>query len=223
MKNLDLGVTTQGKSWTVTRMANRKQARDRVRARIRARLDELGMTARELARAVRPDAVSDSDRDSWISGVLNGSQGLTWKHFDAVADKLGMSPSELVRYDEAELRELAPHEMRLLRHYREWPKDIQERWLAMLDHFAATVPDKDTARLLDRLRSLPRSLRSPVMNWLFRLLEEGIPPEATTGGVELGPGDVSPEPDTTHPTRKVRKSNAFRRADDRRDESPPKP
>jgi transcriptional regulator with XRE-family HTH domain len=81
-----------------------KDVQVRIRARIRTRLDELGMTARELARSVGHD-------DAWISGVLRGAHGIHWKDFDAVAEKLGISPSELVRHDNAELRELTPRVM----------------------------------------------------------------------------------------------------------------
>lgn len=163
----------------------RKDVQTRIRLRIRARLEELGMTGRELARQVRQDAVTDKEFDSWISGILNGTSGLHWKHLDAVADALNLAPSELVRYDDATLRELTPTEMRLLTHYRDWPKPIQDRWIDILDHLAATMPDKETAALLDRIRSTPRSVRRPVLSWLARLLEEGIPPEAVTGGLVL--------------------------------------
>lgn len=186
----------------------RKDAQTRIRLRIRARLEELGMTARELARAVRHDA-SEREVDAWISGILKGRQGVHWKHFDAIADKLGLSPSELVRYDDAELRELTPSEMRLLAHYRNWPDGIRERWLDMLDHFATTVPDRDTATLLDRLRRTPRGLRKPVTGWLLHLLEEGIPPEAVTGGVERGKAEEPIEPSTTRRGLLVRKPSAF--------------
>lgn len=165
----------------------KKNALARVRLRIRARLEELGMTARELAEAC-------GHKDAWISGILSGYQSLGWEDFDAVADKLGLAPSELVRYDDAVVRELTPREMRLLRHYQAWPMDMQDRWLAMLDFFAASVPDKETATLLERVRLLPRSIRRPVLAWLFRLLEEGIPPEALSGGVVLGEGDAPTEP-----------------------------
>jgi transcriptional regulator with XRE-family HTH domain len=170
-----------------------KDVQVRIRARIRTRLDELGMTARELARSVGHD-------DAWISGVLRGAHGIHWKDFDAVAEKLGISPSELVRHDNAELRELTPREMKLLRHYQAWPSDMQDRWLAMLDHFAATVPDRETTTLLDRLRALPRSVRRPVLSWLFQLLEESIPPEALAGGVVLGADEVPTAPSTLRPS-----------------------
>jgi hypothetical protein len=157
------------------------------------------MTARELARAVRRDATDDREADAWISGILAGRQGLHLKYFDAVADKLALSPSELVRYDDAVIRELTPREMRLLTHYQNWSSDMQDRWLAMLDFFAASVPDRETATLLDRLRALPRSVRRPVLSWLFRLLEEGIPPEALTSVVHDDPTAVPAAPAMPRP------------------------
>ena len=179
----------------------KKSALTRIRTRIRARLEELGMTGRELAEAT-------GHKDAWISGILAGYQSLSWDDFDAVAAKLGLSPSELVRHDDAEVRELTPREMRLLRHYQAWPPEMQDRWIAMLDFFAASVPDKETAVLLDRVRVLPRSVRRPVLAWLFRLLEEGIPPEAITGGV-VGEGDaLLAEPASTHPARRGQKKRA---------------
>lgn len=178
----------------------RKDAVTRIRLRIRSRLDELGMTARELARAVRNDATDDREKDAWISGILAGRQGLHVKYLDAVADKLALSPSELVRYDESNLRELTPREMRLLKHYQDWPNEMQDRWLAMLDYFAASIPDKDTATILDRLRSLPPSWRRPVLGWLYRLLEEGIPPEALVPAAPGGRVEGPAEPATPRPS-----------------------
>ena len=169
----------------------RKDAMTRIRLRIRARLDEMGMTARELARAVRTDIADGREADAWISGILKGTQGLHLKYFDAVADKLALSPSELVRYDDALLRELTPREMRLLQHYQQWSGDQQDRWLAMLDYFAAAVPDKETATILDRIRALPPRWRAPVMSWLFRVLEGEILPGALAAA---GRGDLDVTP-----------------------------
>jgi hypothetical protein len=153
----------------------RRDVQARIRKRIRDRLDDLRMTARELARAAGHD-------DAWISGILSGSQGLHWKDYDVVCAKLGISPSELVRYDEAELRELTPSEMVWLRHYQGWPEEIRDRWLAVLNFFASTAQDRDGAVLLTQLRELPPSLRGPTIDWLRRLLKEGIPPAQLLGG-----------------------------------------
>jgi hypothetical protein len=167
------------------------------------------MTARELARAVRNDATDDREKDAWISGILAGRQGLHVKYLDAVSDKLALSPSELVRHDDSTLRELTPREMRLLKHYQDWSNEQQDRWLEMLDYFTAEVPDKDTARILDRLRTLPPSWRRPVLGWLYQLLEGNVPPEALTPSVLGAPIEVPRAPTTLrlHPRKKQLSAN----------------
>jgi len=139
----------------------RKDVKTRVRVRIQERLDELGMTARELGRGVGHD-------DAWISGILKGTQGLPWKDFDAVAEKLRMSPSELVRHEDAIIRELSPSEMRLLRHFQNWPSTIRDAWLDILEYFVGSMPDRDSEELIARVRKMPRSVRRPVLAWMFR-------------------------------------------------------
>jgi transcriptional regulator with XRE-family HTH domain len=174
-------------------MPPRQDVQVRIRQRVRARLDELGMTARELARAVGHD-------DAWISGVLAGAHGLHWKDFDKVAEKLNLSPSELVRHDDAEVRELTPSEMRLLRHYQSWPRAMQQRWLDLLEHFSATTPDTETAAFLERLRSMPKSIRRPVLDWMSRLLEEGTLPTGLVGGAAPDPSAGSSGPTASRPS-----------------------
>ncbi len=167
------------------------------------------MTARELARAVRTDSASARESDAWISGVLRGTQGLSWKYFDATCEKLRLSPAELVREDEDVVRELAPDEMALLRYYHEWPPVVQRRWLELLGHFTKTMPDPDMAALIDRVRAHPPSLRRPVMAWLTRLLEEGIPPEAIAAGTAAERGD---EGETIAAMRRVERLKTLRAA-----------
>lgn len=175
----------------------------RIRKRIRDRLDELGMTGRELARAC-------GNSDGWISGLLEGRQGLHWKDFDRVAEKLGLSPSELVRYDDSELRELTPSQMKLLRHFQEWPESIRHRWLDVLDYFASTAPDSETAGLLVHLRDTPRSLRVATIEWLSRLAREGIPPEQLLGDAERETIAKPALKSTTRPDRRPRKPGVTR-------------
>src|SRR3990167_410312 len=184
--------------------AMRRSLRDRVRRRIRDRLDELHMTARELATVV-------GHGDAWISGILSGTQGLPWENFDAIADKLNLAPSELVRYDDAEVRELTPSEQRLLRHYRDWPDVIKDRWLDVLEFFSMASPDADAALLLMRLRQTPQSLRTPVLQWLLRLLDEGIPPEQLLDAGVLATGAGSPDTASKHHVHLTGRRGAARR------------
>jgi DNA-binding Xre family transcriptional regulator len=170
----------------------RRSVQERIRRRIAARLDEVGMTQRELALQVKGEIA-----DSWISGILSGSQGLHWKDFDAVCHALSVSPSELVRYDDSTMREVTPSEMRWLRHFQQLPRDIQVNFLAVFDHFAATVPDQATAILLARLRQVPRSLRAPTIDFLLGQIE--AEPTQTVAPAADAPETVagSTEPRTT--------------------------
>src|SRR5262245_33423817 len=171
----------------------RKDVQVRMRERIRKRLEETNMTARELARAVGHD-------DAWISGILAGAQGLHWKDFDAVANKLGLAPSELVRHDDDETRGLTPTALRLMRHSQSWPKPVQTRWVEMLDCFAEITPDPEFAGILAQLKMVPPSLRRPVADWFARLLEEGTPPIGSFGGDDRGPTDAPRGTDTKRRT-----------------------
>lgn len=176
----------------------KRPVKERMRVRIRARLDELGMTARELAQKARPGE-SDLALDSWISGVITGVQALSWKHFDAVCAALNMSPAELVRDDDSVLRELTPTEMALLRHYQQWPAQIQERWLRLLDYFSASLPDPESARFLDDVRELNQVDRRLLRQYLAQLRYSTRPqtPEFF-GGTPEALATVG-ERDTTHP------------------------
>jgi transcriptional regulator with XRE-family HTH domain len=179
----------------------RRDVQARIRKRIRDRLDDLRMTGRELAKAC-------GHGDAWISNILSGRDGLHWKDFDAVAAKLKLSPAELVRHDEDELRELTPTEMRLLRHFQNWPDPIKDRWLEVLDFFSSAAPDKETALFLTLLRDTPRSLRGPTMRWLEGLLQEGIPPAYIAGVVGLGTaGATTPAKRTKRPARSAGRSH----------------
>lgn len=148
----------------VTRPAD---VRERIRLRVVARLKELGMTAREFALRTRPGE-SGASLDSWASGILKGSQSLSWKHFDAACDALGLSPSELVRYDGSELRELRPHEMRMLRLYGEWPTDHQVGFLHLLEYLSGKATHRERP-LLRALRALSAQDLSQVLSLIEQL------------------------------------------------------
>jgi len=147
----------------------RDDAKTRVRKRIRARLDELGMTGRELANAGRPPK-----SDAWISGVLSGAQGLQLEDLDWVAEKLRLSPSELVREDKSELRELRPHEMKALRHYQSLPSQIQDRLLRVFDYFAAATPDQEGARFLEAWKDMSTLERRELREYLETLRKDRL-------------------------------------------------
>lgn len=193
MRNVNGG----GRRRNVLRMRRRmttNTAKARVRERIRARLEELGMTGREVAWAL-------GKSDSWISGILHDEQGLQLEDLDAVAEYLRLSPTELVRYDDSELRELRPHEMRLLRHYQQWPWQIQERWLRVLDYFAITTPDQDIAKMVDRLRDMSPPKRRRLRRFLDGPLPDTLQLDDEPASDPLETVTGTGAPDTTRPLR----------------------
>lgn len=142
--------------------------RERMRLRIAARLEELGMTAREFALRTRPGEQHSAHLDSWASGILKGVQALSWKHFDAACDALGLTPAELVRYDSSELRELRPHEMRMLRLYNEWPQDQQLSFLHLLEYLSGRATHREKP-LLRAIRALSAKDMSQVLSLIEQL------------------------------------------------------
>lgn len=191
------------------RMGRRLNARERVRQRMLARLDELGMTARELALRVRGEGA-----DSWISAILSGTNALSWKYFDEVCRELRLTPGELVRSSDVELAELTPSEMRVIRHFREWPRQIQDRWLHMLEYFSASIPDKETARFLQDWKELSAADRQRIHLFLRQRLPDTHP--QTDLRVVRPPDSVASAsaPDTTPGTAQEETPRATHRLDD---------
>jgi hypothetical protein len=142
--------------------------RERIRVRIVARLAELNMTAREFAIRCRPGEKHTAHLDSWVSGILKGAQALSWKHFDLACEALGLSPGELVREAASELRELRPHEARMLRLYQDWPADQQAGFLHLLEFISGTATHRERP-LLRALRALPAKDLSQVLTLIERL------------------------------------------------------
>jgi DNA-binding Xre family transcriptional regulator len=169
----------------------KRDVKTRIRRRVRSRLDELNMTARELAKAI-------GHGDAWISGILKGDYGIEWKDYDAVCDKLGIEPSELVRYDDSTMRELSPSEMRLLSLVRAWPDGVQRRHLELLEYFVSMIPDTETANFLDRMRQMPSFARRALLQVIDRTLEAGHPDAGSVVGASAEASASRPAPDTPH-------------------------
>lgn len=146
----------------------RRDVKERMRLRIRSRLEELGMSGRELALLARPNE-HDVALDSWISGILSGAQALSWKHFDNVCAALRISPSEMVREDGSELRELRPSEMAMLRYFQQWPTAIQDRWLKLLEYFSSSAADEEARRLLHEVQEMSAVERRVLRTYLASL------------------------------------------------------
>lgn len=186
----------------------KRDVKERIRLRLMARLDELGMTGREFAVLVRGE-----ESDSWISGILSGAQALGWKHFDTACRVLNLSPAEMVRHDEDTVRELTPSEMRLLRHYQAWPRQVQALWLTMLDYFAQQMPDAETARVLEAWEALPAGDRRRLRLFLAREQVDRLPQTDAPAPGPQATGDTPDAPGSTPPPDPAETPTATRRPD----------
>lgn len=90
-------------------------AMERLRRRLALLLDERTPTGKirqkHLARHLNKS-------EAWLANVLNGKRGLRLVDLDKVAEFFHVPPSELVREQDAELIEVTPSELALLRKVR---------------------------------------------------------------------------------------------------------
>jgi len=186
----------------------RRDLKERMRQRVRARLDELGMSGREVALSVRPRPFTEDHQewqdkiDSWWSSIMTGRAALSWEYVDAVCAALRISVSELVRDDDTELRELTPSEMRLLRYYQNWPRAVQDRWLKLLEYFESTSLEPDKARWLDEVEELSPQEQRELHQYLFALKqgrlrqtdEHASGPHAIESGGSTSRSTMHPDP-----------------------------
>jgi hypothetical protein len=205
----------------VRRSTMRRDLKERMRQRVRHRLDELGMSGRELAAAVRPRPHQEDPEDwehkldSWMSSILTGRAALTWEYVDAVCEHLRIGVSELVRDDQTELRELTPSEMRLLRYYQEWPRAVQDRWLKLLEFFAGSILEPDKVRLLDAWEEMSSAEQRELHAYLHALRTVRTQRTAAPAGGPHAIESAEPAlPDTTRPSQREKSGSAIREPND---------
>lgn len=136
-------------------------AAHRATTRIKARLEELGMTGREFARQL------NDHKDAWMSNLLAGKFALSLTELDKAAAILRVPPGELVR-DAEEGWDLAPTERRLVRALRLLPPPVRDHLVILADYLVGVTPEEvdllhDIRRLtgaeLDRLQHYVRVIR----------------------------------------------------------------
>lgn len=141
-------------------------ASERVRQRIKAWVEEQGHGAqRELAQAV-PAKFGETRSDSWISDILKRRADLSLRDLDAIADKIGVPPGDLVRRPDRNYMELRIVETKLIGYFRALPERVASGWMLWLDYMfqhhkptgkvssAWLSPEDETA--FRRARKLPK-------------------------------------------------------------------
>lgn len=138
-------------------------AAHRVSARIKARLEELGMTNREFAKRVGPH------RDAWVSNLLGNKFALSLRELDKAAEILGVPSGELVR-GEDDAWELTPTEKHIVRTLRLVPsRVIVDSFAALADHVAGVTPDE--VDLLREIRTFDVWELQRLRNYLAGVLQ----------------------------------------------------
>jgi transcriptional regulator with XRE-family HTH domain len=128
-----------------------------MRERVRALLDRQGKSLRKLADALDIDhgEVSKKLRERKPGEPDERNRDFTMRQIDAVAEFLRVPPALLIQNDTSTLQELTDEELRLVKHWREWPPDIQELVLPLLDYFTGQTPmEREQRRMWMRYRRL---------------------------------------------------------------------
>lgn len=114
-------------------------AMERLRRRLNLMIDE-----RTDAGKIRHNALARfmGKSEVWLSNVLSGKRGIRIKDLDKLADFFRIPVSELVRESDAELIEVTPSELALLRKLRRAPDAFKDSILTIagLQHDSPKPP-----------------------------------------------------------------------------------
>lgn len=171
----------------------------RVSARIRQRLEELGMTGREFAKRL------DGHGDAWVSNLLANKFALSLRELDKAASILRVQPGDLVRQSD-DGYDLAPTELRVIRGLRLLPPAVRDQMVILIEYLIGVAPETDVLTpseraLLSRVRRLEIEDRSLVERQIDRALRLAERDRAEADGQPAASGPPSgPIPRT--PTRR---------------------
>ena len=146
-----------------------------------------------------------------ISQTLKRRDGSTFRlvYLDALAELLGTTPTDLVKHPDSTVWELTADEVRWLRYFRLWTKDVRAAVLGLLTHFAGLLPEeREQFRFWALISPLSERGRLQVEEAArVALLKEGKRPSLgsarTPPGTVALPGETkgSTEPTRTRPSR----------------------
>jgi transcriptional regulator with XRE-family HTH domain len=147
-------------------MAHDKDLPERVRLRTKELFDRERHKPRAYQRRTQKGLAGKLGIEpGTLSNALNGrdSHAIRLKHVDVIAEYFGVPPALLVMLPSNTLHELAPDEVRLIAHWRDFPLDVQERVMAMFDYFAGLLPEeKEQRRWWIKVSRIRKPVRSPV-------------------------------------------------------------
>lgn len=115
-----------------------ENAAARVRRRIKAWVDTEGHGSRKLLADAVKGLYGKGHSSSWVTDIIDGpdkkGQDLRLRDLDAVAEKMGVPPGDLVRRDDNMYAEVTPTEQRILRFYRALPDVARHHLVAYFDY-----------------------------------------------------------------------------------------
>lgn len=166
-----------------TGMGQPVNAAQRVAARIKERLAEIGMTGRAFAKEL-------GHGDAWISNLLTGRFALSLSELDHAAHILKLPPGELVRLAD-DAWDLAPRERRLVRAIRTLPPVVSDHLTLLAEYLIGVTPEE--VPLLQKVRCLTTPEIRKVEHWIdVTLLARGHEQE-TRAPLDL-PESTGPRP-----------------------------
>lgn len=179
-----------------------ENAAQRLKRNVRHLLDTHGEGPQKRTRAGLGKALDL--KANGISTILNAEDVPHFKmrDLDKIAGYFGVPASMLIAEPGAELWELRPTEMRLMRIWREWPIEIQDAAMALLAYFASLSPaEKEVQRMLSKMRRLSKNDREYIDRTIEDVLRaKRAEPRTQSGGGTVPAAPVS-SPATTPPTR----------------------
>lgn len=172
-------------------------------------LDRTKDAPRQYRKLQKGIADATGIKPATVSETLKRRNNTTFRlvHLDKIADYLGVTPSDLIRHAHSALWELTPEETRLVRHYREWPTDVQDRVMALFDFFAGMLPEeKEQRRLWTKWRRLKPQDRAYVERAIDDVLRaaKGDAPDTTAFGAAVEGNGENTLPSGPPGPRKVR-------------------
>ncbi len=163
-----------------------ENAAQRVKRNIRRLLEQQKSGVPKHKKTISGLAAALDQKPNGISTILATDDVPHFKlrDLDEIARYFGIPPASLIQAQDDELWELTPTEMRVLRLWREWPREVQDQLLSVLSYFAALAPsEKQSRRFLAKFRRLQRRDQEYVERTMDSLLRHISGPSTGAPGV----------------------------------------
>jgi hypothetical protein len=158
-------------------------ARERVRAAIQQRLDDLRITNRAFGKAFSCNG-GKGHKDSWVTGLLKGSYALSLDELDEAAHTLKTTAAQLVKSDLEQAEYLTPSEHRIIEAMRMIPPAVRDHYLLLAEYLIGVLPDE--IEMLQGFRDLTPDQQRDVRHSIrvLRISRRPLPDLAIVPGVQ---------------------------------------